>query len=84
MIKQGKTIYVCDFCKIESERKDFGTDIECGNSKLLVSGHKGQKMMDHSWGGNGVDFEADLCFSCSDKVLNVIRMTKAELSGKLK
>ena len=84
MIKQGATIYVCDFCKKESESKDFGTDTECGSSKLLISGNEGKKMMDHSWGGNNIEFKADLCFSCSDKVINALEIVKVELRGKLK
>ena len=76
---QGKTIYICDFCRRESERRDFSTELENGSSTLLFTGHYGVKMMDQSWGGNSFKLEADLCFSCSETVMKSLNETKQNI-----
>ena len=76
MIIEGKTIYVCDFCRCESERKDFGNNLECGSATLSISGNYGSKMIDQSWGGNNFKMEADLCFSCSKIVISELDKIK--------
>lgn len=73
---KGKTIYICDFCKRESEDKQFTTNTESGSARILFSGGYGVKMMDQSWGGNGFKLEADLCFSCSETVMKSINEIK--------
>lgn len=80
MIIKGKTIYVCDFCRRESESKDFANNLESGSAVLSITGNYGAKMMDQSWGGNSFEIKSELCFSCSkivrselDKIMQSFR-----------
>lgn len=79
MIKQGQTIYVCDFCGIESTKKDFATELESGSSTIEIKGGFGHKMMDQSWGGNNINTKDDMCFSCANVVIEEIENIKVRL-----
>lgn len=70
--------YQCDLCLKQSEHSDFNNGHEEGSGRLKLTGSRGAVSYNGDWGGSNYSIEKLLCFSCSDKVRDYIKvLTKA-------
>lgn len=77
MATETTTKYICDCCGKESETKDFNNGLECGSSRIVISGHRGAQMYDGAWGGGNHKYDREVCFECADKVIKALQSMKA-------